>query len=143
MIKIISFLGIGLILQACQTNTMPSSSNQQPKQTPSRFSIKAIKKQEEEKYAQKLIELNEKNVAAEVEKARIKNRPYLLTYHQGRGGAMKAPGLSEKQFKNSKCKTILLDGMGDSIYGENHMSFRAAQIQYASEFNILMLPFCK
>lgn len=142
MIKIISFLGLGLILQACQTNTMPPSTNQQPKQAPSRFSIKAIKKQEEEKYAQKLIELNAKNAVAEVEKARKKNTPYLLVYHQGRGGSTKAPGVSENQLKNSQCETILLEGMGDSIYGENHMSFRTAQIQYAREFNILMLPFC-
>ena len=143
MIKIVSILSLGLILQACLGNPIPPTTNPEPKQAPSRFSITEIKKKQEAKYAQLLIELNAKNVAEEVEKAKQNNTQYLLAYSAGRGGAMKAPGLTESQFKQNKCKMVLLDGMGDSIYGENHARFRVAQRQYAIEFNTLMLPYCR
>lgn len=144
MIKGIAIIGLSVMMQACVAKPIaPASSSQQSTQSPNRFSITEIKKKEEAKYAQKLIELNAKDAAKEVKKAQENNTLHLLIYYTGKGGPMKIPGLTETQFKNHKCEIISLEGMGDSIYGENHFRFRLAQEQYASEFNTLMLPFCQ
>ncbi len=142
MNKIIIICSISLLMQACVAapNTPPSSS--QPDQFSSRFSIEGIKQRREAEYAQKLADLNRLDPAEEVKKALKSNRIYLLGYQSGKGGSTVTPGLVEPQAINQKCRVLQLDGMGDSIYGANHLKYRIALQKYASEFNALMFPNC-
>jgi hypothetical protein len=130
-------------MQACVAapNTPPSSS--QPDPFSSRFSIEGIKQRREAEYAQKLEDLNRLNPAEEVKKALKSNSIYLLGYQSGKGGSRVTPGLVESQaIIDQKCRVLQLDGMGDSIYGANHLKYRIALQKYASQFNALMFPNC-
>ena len=142
MNKIIIICSVSLLMQACVAtpNTSPSSS--QPDQFSSRFSIEAIKQRREAEYAQKLVALNKLDPASEVKKALKNNKVYLLAYQSGKGGSTITPGLVEPQAFDLKCKVLQLDGMGDAIYGENHLRYRIALQKYASKFNALMFPNC-
>ena len=122
-----------------QTLHLPQTSRSQ---FSSRFSIEDIKQRREAEYAQKLADLNKLDPADEVKKALKSNKVYLLAYQSGRGGETITPGLVEPQAIEQKCKVLQLDGMGDAIYGENHLKYRIALQQYASKFNALMFPNC-
>ena len=143
MKKTLTITGLSLLMQACVAapNTPPSSS--QPDDFSSRFSVEAIKQRREAEYAQKLADLNKLDPAEEVKKALKSNKVYLLAYQSGRGGETITPGLIEPQAIEVKCRVLQLDGMGDAIYGENHLKYRIALRKYASEFNALMYPNCR
>lgn len=143
MKKTLTITGLSLLMQACVAapNTPPSSS--QPDDYSSRFSVEAIKQRREAEYAQKLADLNKLDPAEEVKKALKSNKVYLLAYQSGRGGETITPGLVEPQVIEVKCRILQLDGMGDTIFGENHLKYRVALRKYASEFNALMYPNCR
>lgn len=140
--KILSVSVMGLLVQACVAvpNTPPSSS--QSDDYSSRFSVERIKQRREAEYAQKLFDLNKLVPAEEVKNVLKSKNIYLLAYQSGRGGEIITPGLVEPQSIEVKCRVLQLDGMGDSIYGENHLKYRVALRKYASEFNALMYPNC-
>ncbi|KAG1661930.1 hypothetical protein GQR58_021206 [Nymphon striatum] len=126
--------GISILMQACVAVPNESSSNKSSSQPSNRFSIENIKKQKEAEYAKKYADLKKMNPSVEVAKAVKNNSIYLLAYQSGRGGARLIPGLVEPQPTTVKCRVLQLDGMGDSIYGENHLKYRVALRKYASAF---------
>ena len=130
-------------MQACVAVPNEFSSNRSSSQPSNRFSIETIKKQKEAEYAKKYADLKQMNPSVEVAKAVKNNSIYLLAYQSGRGGARLIPGLVEPQPTNINCRVLQLDGMGDSIYGENHLKYRVELRKYASEFNAKMFSYCR
>ena len=143
MKKLLLISGISLLMQACVAVPNESSSNRSSSQPSNRFSIENIKKQKEAEYAKKYADLKKLNSSEEVAKAVKNNNIYLLAYQSGRGGARLIPGLVEPQPTNVNCRVLQLDGMGDAIYGENHLKYRVELRKYASEFNAKMLSYCR
>lgn len=109
----------------------------------SRFSVEKIKKQRELEYAKKLTFLNKRNPVQDARQAQTEGKILLLMYQSGRGGTNKVPGLTHQQVANTACKFKQLDGLGDSIFGNNHLKYRVAVRKYASQFNLAMLPYCQ
>jgi hypothetical protein len=143
MKKIVLISSISLLMQSCVAAPVNPPMSNPPNEFSSRFSIEGIKQRREAEYAQKLIDLKKLNPADEVKKALKINNIYLLAYQSGKGGSTITPGLVEPQALKTNCKVHQLDGMGDAIYGENHLRYRVALREYASKFNALMSPHCR
>ncbi|GAA0425060.1 hypothetical protein GCM10009133_37000 [Cocleimonas flava] len=143
MKKMLLISGISLLMQACVAVPNDSSSKSASSNPSKRFSIENIKKKKEEEYAKKYADLKKMNPAEEVAKAVKNNSIYLLAYNSGRGGERKIPGLLEPQPVSVNCRVLQLDGMGDVIYGENHLKYRIALREYASSFNASMMTYCR
>ncbi len=137
---------VALTLQACAAAPIEKNekaANLPNKELADRFSIKAIKEKREAEFASKLRELNAKSPSQEVQSALRVNNFYLYSYFSGRGGQAIVPGLIEPQPILTKCKLVQMDGMGDAIYGPNHMRYREANRKYSAEFNRGMVSFCR
>lgn len=132
-----------LTLQACAATPKENSSKLPNDELANRFSIKAIKEKREAEFADKLRQLNARSPVAEVQSALRSNNLYLYSYTSGRGGQSVIPGLIEPQPVLTKCKLVQMDGMGDAIYGPNHLKYRQAIVRYSSEFNRGIISFCK
>ena len=140
MRSLIIISGLSLLMQACVAT--PVKTNNQQSNNAGEFSVEDIKQREEAEYAQKLERLNKRNPVQDAQQSISQGEYYLLAYQSGRGGINKAPGLTQAQAKNSLCRFKRLDGLGDSIYGENHLKYRVKIRQYASQFNQTMYAFC-
>ena len=135
-------------VQACSSpasdqNQGGNSESIMPKEFGDRFSTEKIKKEREAFYAQKLSELRRSSPSADVNTALQANDIYLMAVPAGRGGSRSYPGLVEPQAVNVNCKTVSAEGMGDVLYGKNHILYRQELLQYMSQFNTLMSPYCK
>lgn len=118
-----------------------NSNSNFPKGLSNRFSTSKIKEEREAFYTQKRIELTQIDPSTAVRNALRDNNIYLMAIPAGRGGATTIPGLSEVT-TNVKCSIVAAEGLGDSIYGENHMQYRRELLKYMREFNTLMSPHC-
>ncbi|PID33837.1 MAG: hypothetical protein CR955_00870 [Thiotrichales bacterium] len=150
MKKWVFVLSFGLMTQACVSvpnesvnNTASNTASTSMLERSKRFSTKNIKKRKEAEFAQKYADLKRMNPAVEVNKALNNNNVYLLAYHLGRSRARVIPGLLEAQSAQSKCRVLELEGMGDVIYGPNHLKYRTALEKYAREFNRKMVRHCR
>jgi len=148
MKKLILLLSTAVLMQACVATPeppapKPPSSATSKEDRFNRFSVKAIKERREKEYQKKLVELAEKNPAEEVQKAISNNQLHLLMYQSGRSSPTKIPGLTQEQLKNMRCQLTQIDGMGDTIYGKNHLEYRKAIREYATQFNLAMYPYCQ
>ena len=101
-----------------------------------------IKQERENYYAQKLLQLKSMNAANDVAKAVQSNNFYLLTVLAGRGTDAAIPGLLGPRVQVIKCNLIPTEGMGDILYGKNHLKYRQEMVKYMREFNALMQPNC-
>jgi len=108
-----------------------------------RFSIENIKKEREAYYAQKISELNNLSPSTEVQKALQSNSPYFMATADGKGTTLSIPGLIDPKIQPINCKTVAVEGMGDVLYGKNHLVYRQQMLSYMSEFNSLMSQYCK
>lgn len=147
MIKLLSIMSISLFIQACTATPPPSTSGYVPRtsgnNTPS-YSTDLIKQKREAEYAQKLAAIKRQNPIRDAHNLAAQGNKYLWVYQSGRGGSTKAPGLSTQQLSNLRgCQLVLLQGMGDTIYGDNHLKYRIAARNYAKQFNLTMLPYCR
>ena len=142
-------LFVGLILvQAC---TNPSetdySSNQNhsamPKEFGDRFSIEKIKQERETYFAKKRLELKRMEPATEASRAIKSNDAYFMVVSAGRGSGQSIPGLVEPQLQIHNCRTVAAEGMGDVLYGANHMSYRQELLTYMRQFNAIIAPYCQ
>ena len=132
----------GLILQACNagpestrpTSPTPSVSSTQAN---SNGSISA----EDQKFANDLEALSKRNPQREAQQAMASGERFLIGYYSGRAG-LKTPGLSGEQQASHTCKINAVDGLGDVIYGENHLKYRIAMRNFAKAFNTEMLSVC-
>lgn len=129
-----------LLLQSCAATPIKSENKQS--YADNRFSIDKIKKKRENIYAVKLLELNNRNPVSDVKSAVARKNYYLLSYNSGRGGMNKVPGVTPQQLAKNHCDFRALEGLGDSIYGENHLKYRVAIRRYANTFNKMMLSYC-
>ena len=134
-------------VQACSSpvpdQSDSSSDNITPEEFGDRFSIDNIKKEREAYYAKKRLELKNTSPSAEVVKALRSGNVYLMEVPAGRGGSRSLPGLVEPKILQVNCKTVPVEGMGDVLYGKNHILYRKELLIFMREFNALMIPNCK
>ena len=138
----LSILFGSLVLQACNAGpestrpTSPTTSASSP-QANSNESISA----EDQKYANDLEALSRRNPQHEAQQAMARGEHFLIGYYSGRAG-LKTPGLSSEQQTSQTCKINTVNGLGDVIYGENHLKYRIAMRNFARAFNTEMLSVC-
>ncbi len=108
-------------------------------QTQTNNSTESMKQREEQRYARLLSELQRRNAAQDARQRIAKGEHFVLGYQSGRGG-LKIPGLKPEQ---NRCQVQQLSGMGDMLYGDNHLRYRVALRHYANQFNQVMLPYCR
>ncbi len=147
MIKLLGIMSISLFIQACTATPPPSTSGYVPRSstmsTPS-YSTDRIKQKREAEFAQKLIAIQQRNPVRDAHNLASQGNKYLWAYQSGRGGSTKAPGLTRQQLTNLRgCSLVQLKGMGDVIYGDNHLKYRVAARNYAKQFNLAILPYCR
>jgi len=134
-------------IQACSSaepkEQNSNSGNIIPKEFGELFSSENIKQEREAYYAQKLSELRLMSPAEQLNEALRTNNIYLMSVPAGRGGSRSIPGLIESQVMKVNCKTVAVEGMGDVLYGKNHLMYRQELLKYIREFNALMSPYCK
>lgn len=141
MKKWLPILGINILLTSCVV--APVKGTDQDQNTVKPYSVESIKQQREAEYAKKLLALKKRDPVLDAQSIIASGKIHLLAYQSGRGGIHKAPGLSDAQASHAKCKFKLLDGMGDVIYGENHLKYRIAIRRYAQRYNQVIYPFCQ
>ncbi len=132
-----ALLTISLVIFSIQTNM----SNAMPKVPDAR----EINAQQESKYAEKLKQMQSRDAAKDAKSAQQLGFPYLLVHYAGRSQNLLIPGLNQKdsQIAKSRCPMLILEGMGDVIYGTQHMAYRKTMTDYAAKFNVLNYKVCK
>jgi len=91
-------------------------------------------KTKDEQFAQLTAALSSRDPQAEAQQAMASGQPNIMGYYSGRAG-LKTPGLTTEQQKNQRCKLNIIDGLGDVIYGLNHMKYRIAIRDFAKVYN--------
>lgn len=138
----LSFLLSGILLQAC--NAAPESTRPMkpdiPRNSPQASASSSVNI-EDQKYASDLAELSQRNPQLEAQQAISRGDHFILGYYSGRAG-LKTPGLSSEQQASQRCKVTTVEGLGDVIYGENHLKYRIAMRNFAKAFNTSMLGVC-
>ncbi len=148
LLKLLVLILPVVTVQAC-SSPIPNQTEEansgsiMPKEFGDRFSSEKIKKERELFYAQKRLELKQSSPVADVNNALRENNVYLMVVPARRGGSRSFPGLVEGQVATGNCKIVAADGMGDVLYGKNHRLYRQELLQYMSQFNTLMAPYCK
>ena len=138
---IIGFLSTMLLLQACNAGPdTPRPVTQTPQSTvsPQASSNTAARDGE---YIGKLQNLLQRNPEMEAQQAMARGERILMGYYAGRAG-LKFPGLSPEQQSNQTCTLKTLDGLGDVIYGNDHLKYRVELRKFAGRYNIAMMPVC-
>ena len=107
-------------------------------------SAKEINAQQEKKYAAELLTINKKNPANDAAAAKRLGFPYLLAYNAGRSVTLIIPGVEQKNynFAKARCPILIMDGLGDTVHGSNHMAYRKAMTNYAAQFNRITYKAC-
>ncbi|RVU85553.1 hypothetical protein EOL70_06280 [Leucothrix sargassi] len=98
-------------------------------------------KQKDQYYAERLVGIQSRDAVAEAQQALAKGAPNVLGYYSGRAG-LKVPSFTAEQQAKQRCKLNTIEGMGDVIYGENHMKYRIAMRDFAKTYNSQMLAVC-
>lgn len=143
------FLSLPILasVQACSApkvnNVKTNTDSAMPKEFGNRFSSENLKKEREAFYAQKRIELKSLNALTEVKRALQSNNIYLMVIAANRGTSLSVPGLLDPQVQSVNCRIQSVEGMGDVIYGKNHIAYRQEILRYMTEFNALMQSYCK
>ena len=134
-------------IQACSSaepkEQNSNSRSTMPKQFGDRFSSDKIKQEREEFYAQKLSTLRNTSPREKVIQALQANNIYLMEVPASRGSSRSIPGLTNPKISQVNCRTVPAEGMGDVLYGKNHMLYRQEMLRYMQEFNAFMAPYCK
>jgi len=137
---VLSTLLAAFLLQACNAGpeaTRPSAPASSANLSAADNHISA----EDQKYAKALQALSMRDPQQEAQQALANGERVLLGYYSGRAG-LKTPGLSADQQTSQRCKINTVDGLGDVIYGENHLKYRIAMRNFAKAFNTQMLSVC-
>ena len=140
----IGFLLSTLLIQGC--NAGPDTSKPIKRSAPEPIGSLQPKtlssiESKDQKFAELLQALENRNPNTEAQQAINNGIPNVLGYYSGRGG-LKVPGLTSEQQANQRCKLNTIDGLGDVIYGENHMRYRIAIRAFAKTYNSNMLAAC-
>lgn len=123
-------------------NSSSGRDSSMPKEFGTRFSSENIKKEREAYYLKKLSMLKRLNPTVEVQKAVLLNDFHYLVSTFDRAVGVSVLGLTEDEMRDNKCKFKSVEGMGDVLYGSNHINYRKEMIKYMTEFNILMKAYC-
>ncbi|PWQ94663.1 hypothetical protein [Leucothrix arctica] len=140
----IGLLLSALLIQGC--NAGPDTSKPIKRSAPDpagSLQPKALSNTEskDQQFAELLQALENRNPNTEAQQAIRNGTPNVLGYYSGRGG-LKVPGLTSEQQASQRCKLNTIDGLGDVIYGENHMKYRIAIRAFAKTYNSNMLAVC-
>lgn len=111
---------------------------------PTAPSVSEIKTQREAGFEKRLKLLLRKDPIADGDAAVRSGNPHLLVFYTGRSNRVSIPGLSASQqwATKGKCKRVVEEGLGDIIYGDNHVKYRRAFIKYATLFNQITARAC-
>ena len=140
--SIMTLVSASLLLQACNAgpetprpiaHTPQASSS--PKPMNNSFTAR------DSQYVSLLQELSQRNPQQEAQQALTRGENSLMAYYAGRAG-LNIPGLSAEQQAAQRCPLKTLDGLGDVIYGENHLKYRVALRKFAMQYNMAMKPAC-
>ena len=144
MIKFTPLIGLMfsvLLLQACNSGTNgPRPAAPSPQTAASQKPSQATTSRDD-KYIELLEDLSRRNPTIEAQQAIARGERQVMAYYAGRAG-LKIPGLTQKQQTAQRCSLKTLDGLGDVIYGENHLKYRVALRRFAETYNIAMVPAC-
>lgn len=84
-------------------------------------------------------QVQQRNAALEASQAAARGERFLYGWYAGRAG-LKVPGTNGAQ---ASCQIRTVDGLGDVIFGENHLKYRVEMRKFATAFNVAMLPNCQ
>ena len=101
-----------------------------------------MKKDKESQYKDQLTQMRKIDPEKEA-KANIAAKRFILKATRARG--LSIPGVDRKDYKvvQAKCQLEYLKGMGDVIYGSNHLKYRLAIEKQAAAYNQIMLTACQ
>ncbi len=107
-------------------------------------SAREIKSEKEQYYAAELARIKARDASRDARAAQKLGFPYLLARYGGRSATLHIPGLDESEtgIAKQRCPLLILEGMGDVIYGSSHMAYRKAMTDYASTFNKINFRVC-
>ncbi len=140
--SLIGLITLAFLLQACNAGPetpRPIAQTSQATSSPQPMNENITSKDRE--YIGLLQELSQRNPEQEAQQAAARGERSILGYYAGRGG-LKLPGLTQEQQAVQKCTLKTLDGLGDVIYGDNHLKYRVALRQFAGRYNSAMLSAC-
>jgi len=133
-----------LLIQGCNAGPdTPKPINRSASASPGTSYIKTSNNipTKDQQYAGLLQALEKRNPNIEAQQAIASGKPTIIGYYSGRAG-LKTPGLTTEQQAKQRCKLDTIDGLGDVIYGENHMKYRIAIRNFAKAYNSNMLAAC-
>lgn len=131
-----------LLLQACNAGPdTPRPISYTPQTVASSQKPASSTSSKDSEYANLLDGLSQRNPTIEAQQDMARGERSVLGYYAGRAG-LKIPGLTPPQQATQRCALKTLDGLGDVIYGENHLKYRVALRRYAKAYNIAMMPAC-
>ena len=140
--SIISLLASAFLLQACNAGPeTPRPIAHTPQATSSPQSSNSSVSARDSEYIGLLQVLSQRSPEQEAQQAAARGDRSIMGYYAGRAG-LKLPGLSPEQQAVQKCTLKTLDGLGDVIYGDNHLKYRVALRKFAGRYNLAMLPNC-
>ena len=112
--------------------------------TPMAPSAASIKAEQEKMYGEKIKLLKMKDPLKDAMDAAALGFPYVLGHYEGRSQILVLPGVDLTIYADNKERVpvLYMDGLGDSIYGKNHIEYRQLMEQYAKKFNGLTFKAC-
>jgi len=107
-------------------------------------SAASIKAEQEKVYAEKIKTLKMKDPLKDAIEAAALGFPYVLGHYEGRSQDLVLPGVDLTVYATNKQRVpvLYMDGLGDSIYGKNHIEYRQLMERYAKEFNHVTFKAC-
>ena len=132
------FLTTAFLLQACNAGpNTPRPTTAKPTSSIQPINVSA----RDSEYIRMLEALNQRNPEEEAQQAMANGNRSVMGYYAGRAG-LKIPGFNVQEQSMQTCTLTTLDGLGDVIYGENHLKYRVALRRFAQRYNIAMKPSC-
>ncbi len=145
MINSYPIIGVALtalLIQGCNAGPdTPRPVSTTPKTVAAHQKPESSVSEQDRKFITMLQELSRRNPAQEAQQSIASGERNIMGYYAGRGG-LKLPGLTLEQQASQRCTLKTLDGLGDVIYGKNHLKYRVALRRFAKAYNIAMLPNC-
>jgi len=140
--RIFGLLLTALLLQACNAGPdTPRPVAQKPQTMGSPQKPASSISTKDSEYIDLLVALSQRNPAMEAQQDIARGQRSVMGYYAGRAG-LKIPGLTPQQQAGQRCSLRTLDGLGDVIYGQNHLKYRVALRRFAKAYNIAMMPAC-
>ena len=128
-----------IVLISLAMTVLQGCSAQKPEYSTLQTSAASIININEKKYADLYLFYKNRSGAQDANNALKNGMTLVKVFYAGRGGIV-IPAF-DKEPKNCRQETIA--GMGDVIYGAEHMKYRKLMRDYAKDYNQVMLAYCK